>query len=85
LSDDKTLHRKYLRFVALKIRVLGAHNPSRGMAVPSWTYRAEVLDESDISKPVWTCTHDHESPQLAHGCAANWIEDAEQNTTARSA
>lgn len=61
-----------------KIRVLGAHVPNRGGNVSPWTYHAEVFDETDPSKALWTCTHNHESPQLAHGCAANWIEDAEQ-------
>lgn len=65
--------------MALKIRVLGAHQSNRGGVVPPWTYRAEVFDDGDPSKSLWTCTHNHESPQLAHGCAANWIEDAEQD------
>ena len=55
------------------------HQTGRGGVVPPWTYRAEVFDEDDSSTPVYTCTHNHESPQLAHGCAANWIEDAEQH------
>ena len=62
----------------LKIRVLGAHQMGRGRSAGPWTYRAEVFDESDATNAIWTCAHDHESPQLAHGCAANWIEDAEQ-------
>jgi hypothetical protein len=65
--------------MALKIRVLGSHELKRGGAVPPWTYHADVFDESDPSKSVYTCAHNHESPQLAHGCAANWIEEAEQD------
>ena len=64
--------------MALKIRVLGTHQPNRGGVVPPWTYHAEVFDDADPTTPVWTCTDNHESPQLAHGCAANWIEDSEQ-------
>ena len=69
----------------LKIRVLGLHKPNRGGIVPPWTYHAEVFDDADASKAVWTCGHDHESPQLAHGCAANWIEDAEQEPKEQTA
>jgi hypothetical protein len=64
--------------VGLKIRVLGAHLPNRTGPVPRWTYHAEVFDEGDPSKALWICPHTHESPQLAHGCAANWIEDVAQ-------
>jgi hypothetical protein len=63
--------------VTLKIRVLGSHLPRRGLPLAAWAYHAEVYDDSDSARPLWTCAHDHESPQLAHGCAANWIEAAE--------
>ena len=69
----------------LKIRVLGSHRQGRGGLVPPWTYHAEVFDDADASKATWTCSHDHESPQLAHGCAANWIEDAEQQPKKKTA
>ena len=65
--------------MTLKIRVLGSHQPARAGRIPPWTYNAEVFDDADPSKPLWTCSDAHESPQLAHGCAANWIEDAEQD------
>jgi hypothetical protein len=71
--------------VTLKIRVLGAHRPSRGAVVQPWTYHAEVFDETDASRSLWTCVHDHESPQLAHGCAANWIEEAEAQPNPQTA
>ena len=71
--------------MALKIRVLGLHQPNRGGVVPPWTYHAEVFDDGDASQSIWTCTHNHESPQLAHGCAANWIEEAEQEPGSLSA
>jgi hypothetical protein len=61
----------------MKIRVLGSHLPNRGTPVAAWAYHAEVYDEVDPSRPVWTCTHNHESPQLAHGCASNWVEGAD--------
>ncbi len=57
---------------------MGAHLPNRARPVATWTYRAEVFDDADPAKPAWVCDHNHESPQLAHGCAANWVEDAEQ-------
>ena len=65
--------------MTLKIRVLGAHVGQRTGPVSKWTYHAEVYNDSDPGTVVWACEHDHESPQLAHGCAANWIEDAEQS------
>ena len=66
--------------MALKIRVLGSHLPSRGKPLAAWAYHAEVYDDVDPQSPVWTCAHTHESPQLAHGCAAHWLEDGEQTT-----
>ena len=45
--------------------------------MPAWAYYAEVYDDIDPSQTVWTCMHKHESPQLAHGCAAIWIDDTE--------
>ncbi len=71
--------------MALKIRVLGSHKPNRGAVAAPWTYHAEVFDEADAGCAVWTCEHDHESPQLAHGCAANWIEEAEQEPKEQTA
>ncbi len=62
----------------MKIRVLGTHLQSRAGPAVNWSYHAEVYDDVDPSKPVWACEHQHESPQLAHGCAANWVEEAEE-------
>jgi hypothetical protein len=63
--------------MALKIRVLGSHLPNRKAPVSLWSYHGEVYDELDPQAAVWTCTHSHESPQLAHGCASHWLEGAE--------
>ncbi len=60
--------------MALKIRVLGSHLPNRGTPVAAWAYHAEVYDDVDSTTPLWTCTHNHESPQLAHACASGWLE-----------
>lgn len=68
----------------LKIRVLGTHLPKRGLPLAAWAYHAEVYDDHSPANPVWTCPHGHESPQLAHGCAANWIEGAEEGPLAFS-
>ena len=61
----------------MKIRVLGSHLPNRGKPLALWAYHAEVYDDVDPHSPVWTCTHTHETPQLAHGCAAQWLDDSE--------
>jgi hypothetical protein len=62
----------------VKIRVLASHLPNPGRPVTAWAYYSEVYDDIDPSTALWTCKHAHESPQLAHGCAANWIEGAGQ-------
>lgn len=59
--------------------MLGSHLPRRGMPIAAWAYQAEVYDDVDPAKPIWACTHNHESPQQAHGCAVDWVEASEES------
>lgn len=57
-----------------KIRVLGSHTPLRGSPVSKWVYRAEAVDEADAHQgPAWSCSHMHETPQLAQSCGLAWL------------